>query len=104
MRSYLADVKSEVNQRFAAASSLTSIAENYPDVRNKCINILTQQLELFAANEPEYNAILIGELIKLEAVESALLIEKAFAARKVDTMIVRNWDNVQVSLGLKKRL
>jgi hypothetical protein len=103
LRSYLADDSREVNQRFAAASSLTSIAENYPDVRNECVNILTQQLERFAVNEPEYNAILIQELIKLNAIESALLIEKAFTARKVDTMLAGNWDNVQVSLGLKKR-
>lgn len=103
MRSYLADDCREVNQRFAVASSLTSIPENYPDIRNECVNILTQQLELFAANEPEYNAILIQELIKLKAIESASLIEKAFTARKVDTMLAGNWDNTQVSLGLKKR-
>jgi hypothetical protein len=63
---------------------------------------LTQQLELFAVNEPEYNAILIKELVKLKAVELASLIEKAFAVRKVDIMIAGNLTDVQVSLRLEK--
>lgn len=99
---YLANDSHEVYQRFAAASSLVSIAENYPDLRDKCVSILTQQLELFAVNGQEFNAVLIDELVKLEAVESASLMKKAFAARKVDTFLAGNWDDVQVALGLKK--
>lgn len=101
---YLADNSREVYQHHAAASSLSYIAENSPDVRNECVNILTQQLKLFAVNKLEYNAVLIKELARLiKAVESASLIKKAFDARKVDTMLTGNWDSIQVSLGLKKR-
>jgi HEAT repeat protein len=39
LTNYLADDSRENYQRFAAASSLTSIAENYPDVRNKCVSV-----------------------------------------------------------------
>lgn len=98
---YLADNSREVYQHHAAASSLSYIAENYPDVRNECVNILTQQLELFAINESEYNAVLVKELACVKAVESASLIKKAFDARKVDILLAGNWNDIQLELGLK---
>jgi hypothetical protein len=98
---YIGDNSREDYQRFAAVSSFFYIAENYPDLRDKCVSVLTQQLELFAVNGREFNAILINELVKLKAVESVSLIKKAFSRRKVDALLMGNWDDVQVGLGLK---
>ncbi|WP_026731301.1 HEAT repeat domain-containing protein [Fischerella sp. PCC 9605] len=101
LQAYLADSSHDSYDRATAATSLTKIAENHPDTRNQCIAILTQQLELFADNDIELNAFLIGELIDLKAVESASVMERAFAAERVVPFIVGDWNEVQVSLGLK---
>ncbi|GJD22693.1 hypothetical protein RIVM261_076490 [Rivularia sp. IAM M-261] len=49
------------------------------------------------------NACLVDDLIDLNAVESAPVIERAFAAKKVMPILAGDWDEVQVSLGLKTR-
>lgn len=98
---YINDDSREDYKRFAATSCFFYIAVNYPDLRKICISILTRKLELYKVNEKEFNAILIEELVKLKAVESALIIKKAFSARKVDTFLVGKWNDVQVDLGLK---
>jgi hypothetical protein len=98
---YINDDSREDYQRFAATSCFFYIAVKYPNLRKICISILTRQLELYQVNEKEFNAILIEELVKLKAVESASIIKKAFSARKVDTFIVGKWNDVQVDLGLK---
>ncbi|BAZ18621.1 hypothetical protein NIES4071_105060 (plasmid) [Calothrix sp. NIES-4071] len=98
---YIADSSREDYQRFAAASCFFYLAENYPDLRDKCVSVLTQQLESFAVNGQEFNAILVDELVKLKAVESLSVIKKAFSRRKVDTLLMGNWNDVQVGLRLK---
>ena len=60
-----------------------------------------EQLELFAVNDPEVNGFLVPSLVELKAIEAAPLIERAFAARCVDRMIMGDWEDVQVGLGLK---
>jgi hypothetical protein len=57
-------------------------------------------LEYFAANEPDVNGFLILGLVELQATEAAPLIERAFAARSVDLMVMGDWEDVQVELGL----
>jgi hypothetical protein len=101
LQAYLADSSHDSFDRATAINSLSQIAQKFPDVRNECVAILTQQLEQFADNESEFNAFLIGELLDLNAVESATVMERAFAANKVDTFVVGDWDDAQVSLGLK---
>jgi hypothetical protein len=101
LQAYLADSSHDSFDRATAMNSLSRIAQNFSDVRNECIAILTQQLERFADNEPVFNAFLIGDLIDLKAVESAPIMERAFAADNVDTFLIGDWDYVQVSLGLK---
>ncbi|RUT05041.1 hypothetical protein DSM106972_038620 [Dulcicalothrix desertica PCC 7102] len=98
---YINDDSREDYQRFAATSCFFYIAVNYPKLRKICVSILTRKLELYKVNEKEFNAILVEELIKLKAVESASIIKKAFSARKVDTLLMGNWDDAQVGLGLK---
>jgi hypothetical protein len=44
----------------------------------------------------------IDALIDAEAGEAEPIIERAFAAPRVDRSIVGNWDDVQVALGLKE--
>ncbi len=62
-----------------------------------------RQLERFAENDEELNAFLIYSLVNLKALEAAPLIERAFAADRVDTFIMGDWYDVQVELGLMSK-
>lgn len=103
LEAYLQDSSNDAYDLADAATSLRKISEKHPDLRDRCVAVLTQRLEDFAKNDKEFNAFLIGELIDLQAVESAPVMERAFAANRVSTVIVGDWDMVQVDLGLKSR-
>jgi hypothetical protein len=47
-----------------------------------------------------FNGVLIASLMDLEAQESAPLMERAFAAKRVDSSIAGDWIDVQYGLGL----
>ena len=66
-----------------------------------CIAFLMEQLELFEENEYDVNTFLIEALVELQAMEAAPLIERAFAADRVEEFVIGNWDDIQVRLGMK---
>ncbi len=87
--------------RLAAAHSLERIAVQHPTAHPDCVAALSHQLEQFPTNEPELNGFLISYLVELKATEAAPLIERAYAANRVDISIVGDWEDAQVALGLK---
>lgn len=103
LAAYIAEQNHDTYARGYAIEALQRIAEKHPDpdTREKVGTVLTKQLEHFEENSEEVNASLIVGLVKLQAVEAAPLIERAFAADKVDTMYMGDWDDVQVELGLQ---
>ena len=102
LTAYLADSSHGTFPRTTASNCLTRIGQTHPDARSDCVATITQQLELFNENEPDLNGFLICSLIRLKAVESAPVIERAFAAKRVDEFIPGKWESVQVALGLKE--
>jgi hypothetical protein len=86
-----------------AASGLRAIGTEHPDSRDECVKIITEKLAKFQENDPTFNGFLLLELVKLKAVESAPVIQSAFAADCVDEMVVGDWDEVQFQLGLGPR-
>ncbi len=103
LANYLADPSHYYMAQVIASECLTEIAQNYPETRSQCVEVLTKQLGQFEQNDIALNSFLVSGLIELEAVESAPAIEKAFAADRIDCMMEGDWDEVQVSLGLKSR-
>ena len=101
LTAYLADTSRNSFPRVYAAHSLAEIGMSHDEARDACVAALTRQLEIFGKNDRELNGFLISYLIDLHAVESAPLMQRAFAARRVDRMIVGNWKDVQVALRLK---
>jgi Protein of unknown function (DUF1186) len=99
---YLTDTAHETWARSKAVDSLLEIARAHPESRDACIAPMLQQLESFADNGIDLNTILIGDLLDLEAVEAAPLMEQVFAAELVDEFMVGSWAGVQVELGLKQ--
>ena len=97
---YLANASHGMWARVAAATSLEEIAKRYPESRSECVAILTRQLSQFEENTKTLNTFLIGPLIHLQAIESAPLMERVFAARRVDIAVYGDWEDVQIELGL----
>jgi hypothetical protein len=100
---FLTDATQADFPRGTAARSLLEIGQQYPDSRLRCIEGVTRQLQVFTNNTSELNAFLIDVLVELNAIESAAVIEQAFQLNCVDESIMGDWDEVQVSLGLKTR-
>jgi hypothetical protein len=98
---YLDDASHGLWPRVTAAFSLERIASGDPSARSECITILSRQLERFTENDPSLNGFFISYLVDLRAVEAAPLMERAFAAGRVDLSILGDWEDAQVELGLK---
>jgi len=100
----IANTKASNYSRWNAARCISAICEEHPESRADGVAVLTQQLEKFATNDPDLNAmLLINLVIDLRAVESIGVIEKAFQAGRVNEDFMGDWDEVQVELGLKDR-
>ncbi|MDB9525125.1 DUF1186 domain-containing protein [Oscillatoria sp. CS-180] len=99
----LQDQSSERFERMTYSESLKHIGQEYPEERDRCVTYLTNTLENHQDNDPSLNGSLTWSLIDLKAVESAGVIEAAYAAESVDEMFAGSWPNVQVELGLKQR-
>lgn len=104
---FLQDRTKSAWSRVIAVDSLETIAKAQPDeesaVRSQCVAILMEALTQFEVNDPELNGFLVGVLVELKVMAAVPLIEQAFAAGKVDELFNGDWDEVQVSLGLKSR-
>lgn len=102
LAAYLADSSNEMYSRSYAANGLEEIGERHPESRSEAIAAITRQLEAFEENDFELNAFLIANLAHLKAVEALPLIERAFAADRVDEFVI-DLDDVLVHFGLKER-
>jgi hypothetical protein len=100
LAAYISDVSHDVEARISAIPSVEKIGIRWPESRSACVALLMEQLEGFAENEPEINGFLVLGLVELHVTEAAQLIERAFAARRVDPTIMGDWVDVQVELGL----
>ncbi len=102
LTAYLADTSHELYPRGYAAHGLEEIGNWHPESRSEVIAALSKQLESFEENDYELNGFLISGLSRLKAVEALPLIERAFAADRVDEFVI-GLDGVLVELGLKER-
>lgn len=100
---YLADSSHGLWARVAAARSLGEIGRRHPDLSAGCIVHLARQLERFQDQDESLNAFLVGPLRDLHAVESAPLMEHAFAADRVDIGVYGDWEDVQIDMGLRQK-
>ena len=100
LEDYLNDTSHGSFARIVAISSLYEIAEMHPQARSGCVEILVTALERFETFDPYTNGFLISYLTDLGAVEAAPLMERAFEAGRVNPMVMGDWEDVQVELGL----
>jgi hypothetical protein len=98
---YLADVNHGEWARSTAAKALEMVGSAYPELRGECVLRLTAQLAKFAEQSEALNALLISALLDIYAVESAAVMESAFASGRVDDMVCGDWEDVAIELGLQ---
>lgn len=97
---YLADAAHGLWARVTAGAAIAKIGLQHPQTREMCIAALTAVLERFIEHDEMLNANLIYSLTELRAIEAAPLMERAFAAGRVDETLMGGWREVQVELGL----
>jgi hypothetical protein len=86
--------------RCSAGTALELIGKDFPEHRLACIGAIVEALQLHSENEPDFNAILIGDLVELKAVEAAPLIQEAYEADHVDESYCGFWLDVGLELGV----
>jgi hypothetical protein len=102
LAAYLADEDNPLYARSAAASSLAEVGRLHPQARERCMQGIAAVLEHHESNDEGLNGFLIGDLVKLNAVEEIALIRRAFAAQAVDEFINGDVEEVEIQLGLLK--
>ena len=102
LAAYVADSSRGLWARVAASASLTEIGQRHPASRADCVATLTRLLEQYQDFDETLNAELVAGLIELHAVESAPVMERVFAARRVDNSVSGDWEDVQIEMGLRQ--
>lgn len=87
-------------QRVFSADAVVRIAGQHPDVRDRCVALLVDQLRLHAEQPEWLNASLINHLVDLGVHEAAPVMAEAFAADHVDLSLMGDWEEAQIRLGL----
>ena len=101
IEAYLAD-KSHQEATGLIAESLEIMTRLHPEVKPEAVAALIRLLENFEENDYDLNSAIISSLVHLKVLEALPLIERAFAADRVDEFMTGDWDDVQVELGLKE--
>ena len=86
--------------RIMACGCLGEVGARHPDARDECVAVFTRLLERFPENDVTLNAFLVSSMTQLNAVESAPVMERAFAENAVDISLLGDWEDVQIELGL----
>ena len=101
LHAFLVDPTHDTWACVAAAESLGEIGKAHPEARTACVAALTEVLEEFEDNDRTVNAFIISNLLDLKAVQTAQLMERAFAADAVDLSVMGDWEEVQIQMGWK---
>lgn len=99
---YLKDSSHETFSRVIAAHSLERIGNTYPESKEKCQNILEEQLKCFEDNDPELNALLISFLVDLQTLPALPTMKKAFDSGNVDLRVGGDFEDIEIDLGVRK--
>ena len=102
-KAFLKDPSKNKWARIIAAEAITSVAQSYPQYREDSIQIFGEELKKYKINDISFNAFLILGLVKLQSYDYLKEIKDAFEARCVDGMLMGDWEDVQVELGLGLR-
>ncbi len=95
---YLHDRTRWMFGRSSAGTAIHKIAEQQPELRERAVQILGDELAHAGENDPGLNGFLLYELLDLKAVEALPIIRGAFEQNAIDETITGDWHDVQVEL------
>ena len=101
LQCYMAEPSHRNYPREAAGNGLTRMAKRQPDCRAVAVAAIGNALAAYEENDITLNAFFVCHLLRLEAVEQAELIERAFAAERVDDEVCGYWGDVRQELGVE---
>lgn len=101
LATFAADGSHREFARVMAADGMTEIGEQHSAARQAVVSALSEQLSRHEEGAPIVNASLAGGLLKLKAVESAEVIERAFAADVIDESMYGCWGDFRRDLGVE---
>ena len=102
LEEFLHDDKVDVLNRIAVPGCLERIATDHSNCRQRCIDILTVNLEQYETNNSGLNAFLILSLVKLKAVEAIDLIRASYAADCVEIGILGDVEDAEIIMGVRQ--
>jgi hypothetical protein len=79
---------------------MAAIGIAHSEVRAAAVSALADALAHHAVQDREFNSLVVGALIDLQATEAAHVIARAFDADDIDPTFAGDWEDVQVRLGL----
>jgi HEAT repeat protein len=94
---------SEEQARWACVQAIREVAQLHPDARGEAVEAMIGILREWPAQPPTFNAVVIDELLTLDVVEAAPLMQAAFEADAVDLRVTGGWASAQADLGLVSR-
>jgi hypothetical protein len=101
LANYLRDGSHGQTSHITVVEILQIFAEFYPETRDFCISLFTEQLSRFDANLKDVNGFIVVSLAELKALDTAATIEEAFEKGCVSERVGGNWEDIQVLMGLK---
>lgn len=102
LASYLHNRENADYPRNMTIESLKNIAEVFPETREQVIAAIIPALQEHQQNDEGTNGFLISALADLKATEHLELIKEAFDTDNVDLMIMGDFEDVQIEMGLLK--
>ncbi|MEO7403519.1 MAG: hypothetical protein ABIU95_07600 [Burkholderiales bacterium] len=100
LAAFLADESHNEFPRVKAANGLYEIVRRFPETREPIVAILTAELARHQIDLGALNGFLVSDLLKLEAIESAETIERAFAANAIDPRVAGDWGDIRRELNV----
>jgi preprotein translocase subunit SecA len=100
---FLRDDAIDPLDRTAIPECLERIAKDHSTAAKTCVDVLLRQLEKHETNDPTLNAILVLALVNLETTEAIDAIRATFAKDRVDISVFGDLEDVEISLGIRKK-
>ncbi|MEO1208178.1 MAG: PBS lyase [Cyanobacteria bacterium J06638_20] len=97
---FIKDPDHTLYPKWSCIDALVEFWKTYPEARADCVAITVEQLQQFHRNSDTINAVLINNLIDMNAVETADLMKQAYASKRVDLGVLGDWIDAQRHLGL----
>lgn len=97
----LADTTRPPFVRVLAADSLRVLVTAHPNCREHVVELLTRQAWRYQDTDPTVTTYVVLHLVELDVKDAAEVIERAYAAEKVDERAIGTWGDIRDELGVE---